>query len=168
LCKSFVVEKWEKENIEPVKLKTLKIKLYLEESQKKIINEFIDTSRYVYNKTLEYLKKGHTNNFYNLRDLLVTYETKKANVFVIEFDNRIKELCEKLKDCSESQSEIYKEQLKILKNQKSEKMKQVVSEKNPLVKEFELKTSQGNTSKCCKTMLRCIKNWDYKPSEWKY
>jgi hypothetical protein len=153
LCKSFVVEKWEKENTEATKLKSLKIKLYLEESQRKIINEFIDTSRYVYNKTLEYLKKGHSNNFYNLRDLLVTYETKKGNVFVKEYDCRIKELYEKIKNCSGSDSEIYKEQLKILKKEKSKKMKEVTSEKNPLVKEFELKTPKeiraNAVKQCC-------------------
>jgi hypothetical protein len=153
LCKSFVVEKWEKENTESTKLKTVKIKLYLEESQKKIINEFIDTSRYVYNKTLEYLKKGHSNNFYNLRDLLVTYETKKGNVFIKEYDTRIKKLCEKF----DEKSEIYKEQLKILKMEKSEKMKQVTSEKNPLVKEFELKTPKeiraNAVKQCCEQPL---------------
>lgn len=162
LCKSFVVEKWEKENIEATKLKTLKIKLYLEESQKKIINEFIDTSRYVYNKTLEYLKKGHSNNFYNLRDLLVTYETKKGSVFIKEYDTRIKELCEKIKNCSEGESEIYKEQLKILKKEKSEKMKQLTPEKNPLVKEFELKTPKdiraNAVKQCCDALNTGIAN----------
>jgi transposase len=162
LSKSFVVEIWEKEILEKTKLKTLKIKLYLQESQKKIINEFIDTSRYVYNKTLEYLKKGHSNNFFNLRDLLVTYETKKGNVFVKEYDSRIKELNNRLRECTELESDIYKEQLKLLKKEKAEKMKQVDSEKNPLVKEFELRTPQTirayAVKQCCDAMKSGMSN----------
>jgi IS605 OrfB family transposase len=41
-----------------------------------VINEFIDTSRYVYNKTLEYVKNGYNQNKFDLQSLLVTEDTK--------------------------------------------------------------------------------------------
>lgn len=59
------------------KYKTLKIRLYPTQLQKEKINEFINTSRYVYNKTIEKIKKGHKIHFQSLRDELVTYMTKK-------------------------------------------------------------------------------------------
>jgi putative transposase len=162
LCKSFVAERWEKESIEPAKLRTLKIKIYLNPQQKKQINEFIDTSRYVYNKTLEQLKKGHTNNFFNLRDLLVTNESKKGNVFVMEYDSRIKEVQEKLKNANELEIEIFKNELRILKKEKLEKMKSVTAVKNPLIKEFELRTPKeiraNAVKQCCDAMKAGISN----------
>ena len=42
------------------KFKNYQFKLYLKQFDNEIINEFIDTSRYVYNKTLEYFKKRHS------------------------------------------------------------------------------------------------------------
>lgn len=41
------------------------------------INDWINTSNYVYNKTLDKIKGRHKINFINLRDLLVTDNTKK-------------------------------------------------------------------------------------------
>lgn len=133
--------------------------MYLKPEQKKLINEFIDTSRYVYNKTLEHLKKGHSNNFFYLRDLLVTNESKKGNVFVMEYDTRIKEVQEKLKKSSE---EIYKKELETLKKVKLEKMKSISAVKNPLIKEFELRTPKeiraNAVKQCCDAMKAGISN----------
>ena len=53
------------------------LKLYPTIYQQKILNEFIHTSRYVYNKTVEEVKNGHRVNFQDLRDKLVTVDTKK-------------------------------------------------------------------------------------------
>ena len=78
---STLVSKWEKEVInqkKQPKLKTLSIKLRTTHSQKKIFDEWINTSRYVYNKTVEAINKGHSINFFNLRDKLVTKTSKKS------------------------------------------------------------------------------------------
>ena len=45
--------------------------------QQQIINDWINTSNYIYNKTLEKIKNGFEVNFHKLRDLLVTNNTKK-------------------------------------------------------------------------------------------
>jgi IS605 OrfB family transposase len=73
------VGKWVSEVTPPVKVRTLKVKIYPTKTQKKILDEFIDTSRYVYNRTLEQIKSGHKPNFQSLRDLLVTEKTKKGH-----------------------------------------------------------------------------------------
>ena len=57
----------------------MKIKLKLNNKQKEIINDWINTSNYVYNKTIEEINNGHKINFISLRDKLVTNETKKYN-----------------------------------------------------------------------------------------
>jgi IS605 OrfB family transposase len=81
LSTSTVVDKWEEENINHQKqiLKSLKIKLKLNNKQQKIINDWINTSNYVYNKTIETINNGHKINFISLRDKLVTNKTKKYN-----------------------------------------------------------------------------------------
>ena len=57
----------------------------MNERQKSIINDWINTSNYVYNKTVETIKNGHKINFQNLRDLLVTNNTKKNHNKYKEF-----------------------------------------------------------------------------------
>ena len=53
-------------------LKALKIKLYPTTIQRKIKNEIFNTTRYVYNKTVECIKNGHEISFQSLRNKLVT------------------------------------------------------------------------------------------------
>ena len=89
---SSIVDKWEnvliklkikkKETNKKVKktqlMKTLIIKLYPTKTQSFILNEFIDTHRYVYNKTLEYVKnQGFEPDFQSLRNLLATERTRQ-------------------------------------------------------------------------------------------
>ena len=47
--------------------------------QRIVIDEWIDTSRYVYNKTVNLIAEGHKINHFELRDKLVTENTKKNN-----------------------------------------------------------------------------------------
>jgi len=52
--------------------------------QKTILDEWINTSNYVYNKTVEAINKGTPIHFQTLRDKLVTNNTKKHN---LEYQN---------------------------------------------------------------------------------
>lgn len=111
-CQSFIsstVGKWERD---PTKLKTLKIKIYPTKEQKKTINEFIDTSRYVYNKTLEYVNNGYEPNKFDLQSMLVTKNTKlyhPIHEFLGKFINDIKsKLSSKQKKLSSIKSSIKK------------------------------------------------------------
>ena len=72
---SLTVDKWEKEDI---KLKTRMIRLYPTRKQRKILNDWKHTNRYVYNKTLAAIKTDLDQkiNFQDLRNKLVTNTVK--------------------------------------------------------------------------------------------
>jgi transposase len=70
----------------------LKIKICPTVHQRKILDEWINTSNYVYNKTIEEINKGHVINFKTLRDKIVTKNTKKKNTQYQELTNQIKQL----------------------------------------------------------------------------
>jgi hypothetical protein len=93
LSTSTVVDKWEEEATKLNKTqKTFKIPLLLNQQQQLIINDWLNTSNYIYNKTLEQIKNGHKVNFFNLRDLLVTNITKKSSSEYKSFDEIINKL----------------------------------------------------------------------------
>ena len=53
------------------------IKIYPTKPQQKILNGFMRTYRYVYNRTLEFIKYyGYEPNFQDLRNILATERTK--------------------------------------------------------------------------------------------
>ena len=75
---SLVADKWEEEITEnPVKFKTLAVKVQMSKQQKQIYKEQYGCFRYVHNQTLDRVKKhGEEPNFQDLRNLLVTKDTK--------------------------------------------------------------------------------------------
>lgn len=99
LSTSTVVNKWEKEVInQKYLLRTIKVQLILTPIQRDIINEWIDTSRYIYNKTIETINNNENKiNFYDLRTLLVTNKTKTNNPEYIKLTNKIKKKNNKIK-----------------------------------------------------------------------
>lgn len=66
--------------------------LKLNQQQTKIINNWLNTSNYVYNKTLEKIKDGHKVNFGKLRDLIITNFTKSSSDEYKSFDEIINKL----------------------------------------------------------------------------
>lgn len=103
LSTSTAVNKWENEATKrKTKTIALKIKLAPTFHQRKIIDEWISTSNYVYNKTIETINNGHTINFQNLRDKLVTKDTKKNH-------NEYKIISEDIKNLHKQKSDITKE-----------------------------------------------------------
>jgi IS605 OrfB family transposase len=151
LSTSTVIDKWEKEVIKP-KLKTLKIQLKMNQQQRKIIDNWINTSNYVYNKTLEKINNGHVINFNSLRDLLVTDYTKKDSKeykYYDELSNNLR--LEKINIINDLSKNKLSEELKIkLENKQKEidkfnqtrrdSVKKIKSTKNIEVKSWELKT----------------------------
>jgi IS605 OrfB family transposase len=149
-------------------LKTIKIKIKPNKEQKLILKEWFDTSRAIYNKTVKLIDSGSKISFKDLRDKLVTANTKKNDInyknYTIDIKNYIKEktdyfklLKNKLKiNKNESIDDYYKrlnltkEQIKILKDldnkikTKQEEFsilkKNIKSEKNEIVEEWELNT----------------------------
>jgi hypothetical protein len=79
LSTSIVANKWENEVTKQNFLKSLKIKLKINRQQKDVFDEWLNTSNFVYNKTVASINGGDSVNFFNLRNKLVTSETKKNN-----------------------------------------------------------------------------------------
>jgi transposase len=179
-----LADKWENEVMPPVKLKTLKIKIYPTLEQKKLLDEFIDTSRFVYNRTLEHINKGHKINFQNLRDLLVTDNTKKGLTEYKEYDKSIndlkirkKELKEEIKDINILKNAIEKldEQIKFIHATRRTAMKEKDAETNSMIHDFELNTPKDiracAVKQCCdafKTGFTNLKNGNIKFFNMKY
>ena len=158
-----------------VKLKTLKVKLLPSNEQKIQLDKFIDTARYVYNKTLEYIKKGHKANFYDLRDLLVTENTKKHLDEYKQFDESINDLKVQKKNASEEEIEKLNEKIKQINDKRRNFMKKYDSSKNTLIKAFELETPKDiracAVKQCCdalKSGFTNLRNGNIKYFNMKY
>lgn len=172
-CQSFIsslVDKWEKENIkkEITKLKTVKIKLYPTIQQKKILNEFINTYRYVYNKTVNEIENNKEKiNFFNLRNKLVTYKTKKNSEFEKEKEEQLIKLTNQLKKYKDDDEnkKFIKKKIKEIKDYIKEKNKTIEYTINSNIKDFELNTPKDLRAcaikNCCndyKTAFANLKN----------
>ena len=132
LSTSTVVNKWEEEVIPTNLLKSLKIKLKPSVIQKRILDAWLNTSNYVYNKAVEsiYIHKCQPN-FQNLRDKLVTSNTKKYNTEYISISENIKKINNDTKQLKEQLIQFDKLNVKIKGNQ------EIIKERNTLKKIME-------------------------------
>lgn len=195
-CQSYISSTVSKWGPETIKLKTIKIKLNPTLKQKQILNEFIDTSRYVYNRTLEYINNGEELNEFDLQTKLVTADTKslythnkiiknyikKISYEKSELNRRVKKL-EKMEDKSkkieiaELKSKIARLG-KLIKQEKDDLgvvMKDLPLQKNPLIYDFELVTPKdirdSAVARCCsaiKSGLTNLQNGNIKFFNMKY
>ena len=130
---SSIVDKWEEENIKnPVKYKTLNVKLKLTPEQKIKVKQYEECFREVHNITLsKILYDGHRPNFYDLRNTLVSKKTKLNSPQSIEFKNNIKQKNLEIK--------AVKEQMKLEKNNielknKINKLQELINEEKQRAK----------------------------------
>ena len=136
-------DKWEKGVIPTEKLKTVIIKLLPSPRQRQLLNEFLNTSRYVYNRTVEYINNGHKINFQSLRDILVTESTKKTYDDYQSRDEEIKQLYKtRAACCDDTEKQVYADLIKIKNKERRDHMKgpAFVPIKNSLIESFELNT----------------------------
>ena len=125
------------------------MKLYPTKYQSKILDGFIDTHRYVYNRTLEYIKKnGHEPFFEPLRDLLATERTRQ-NYSCNKYYNKYLETVRK----SNYSKEFIANEINDIKNI----VKKLPLVKNPLINDFELKTSNEIRSNAIKSVCDSYK-----------
>ena len=170
LSTSTVVNKWEKEVTKPNLLKSLKIKLKINRKQKNVFDEWLNTSNFVYNKTVKNINDGHQINFMSLRDKLVTANTKKDNIEYKTSETNTKNLREEKKKLQKLLPTIKKdiieknkinvllEALEIKLQEEKEELKEIKkilkSSKNEGVNEWELKTPKeiraGSVNDVCK------------------
>lgn len=131
----------------------LKIQIKPTVEQKKIFLNWFNTSNYVYNKTVALINKDGISklNFQNLRDNLVTKETKKYNQNYKPTMENIKSLNKKIKD---TKNIFTKQELKIQLQEEKNKLAFIRKEKNKNIQEWELKTPKeiraGAVNDVCK------------------
>ena len=139
-----------------------------------VIDDWINTSNYIYNKTLEKIKQGHKINFFTLRDLLVTNNTKKNSNEYKMFDKIILKLkSEKrliynklLKDKSSEQLKLNLEnktnEINKINKDRRNSVKKIKSEKNNEIQKWELNTPKeiraGAVNDVCKAYKTAFSN----------
>ena len=151
-------------------------------AQKKIFNEWFNTTNYMYNKTIETIKKGHKKNPISLRNLLVTDETRTKNILYDVYLKKLKELNNEKKILEKKDKNInsnflfIKEQLmnEMIKDLKN-KQKKIPLEKNNNINIWELKTPKNiregavnDVCKAYKTGFTNLKNGNIKFFDIKY
>jgi len=160
LSTSSTVDKWEREAIKPEKLKTVKIKIYPTLRQQRKLDDIINTHRFVYNRTLEHVKKlGHDPDFQTLRNLLATERTKATHPINKYYSIGIDKLKtqfskEKRQDERGYLKTLIDEEERLLK----EALKTVSFKKNQLIHDFELQTSNEIRSNAIKSVCDAYKS----------
>ena len=140
------VDKWESEATPTVK-STIRIRLYPNQIQRRLLDSFITTSIDIYNKALDEIQiHGHRPNFYDLRDLLVTQMTKKHHPEYVELTRLASEF---KKSTNEADKRSISDKILQLK----EALKGLPSMANPLINEREKLTPK--TIKACTINQLC-------------
>lgn len=149
---SSVADKWEEENIKDLKktkFKTIPVKLYLTEPQKKLYKEYSDCFRYVHNKALERVKVHKEQaNFQDLRNKLVTVDTKIGSEVYSEYEEKIKDM--RAKGAS-------KEDIAAAQKAKRNALKSVEFQENLNVSEWEQKIHKDTRSAAVKKVCDSYK-----------
>ena len=170
LTSSVLADKWEKEVIPTEQLKSIKIQLKPNAPQKKILNEWIDTSRYVYNKAVEEIYKNkHKAHFESLRDKLVTANTKKYDERYVGIRTTIRDLQTQRKHQVGLRNDdnllIIQSELDRIDRAIKEERKKIISlpaQKNQGVREWELQTPKevraGAVDDVCKAIKTGFSN----------
>lgn len=156
---SLTVGKWEKEVIKKSKYKSVKIKIYPTKAQKIELDNIIHVHRYVYNRTLDYIKnKGYQSNFINLRNILATERTKMNSSSYKFYNLVIDKLKEKiLKEKDEMKKEELQELLELEESDFKTVLKKVPYINNYMINNFELSVSNEIRSNAIKSICDAYK-----------
>jgi transposase len=116
----------------------VKLKLLVKDKQK--FNQWFRGSRFAYNKTIAAVKKGHSPNFFDLRTMLVTANTKKTHPEYQRLETEIKSFQAMRKKASNEEKDRFQEEITMLKRQLQQAKKTMKASKNEGVYEWELET----------------------------
>lgn len=160
LSTSLAADSLEEDLIKKTNFKTVKIQLFPTLLQKTHLKKTFDVYRYVKNKTVEQTeKKGHTNSWMSLRNLLVTEDTKTTSDEYNFFSRMIKTSKDQEKKLLKTENkesdlsiilESEKHDCVWIKYSKKIQLKNVVSEKTK-VKDFELEIDKDIRTCAVKT-----------------
>lgn len=113
----------------------------------------------MYNRTVEYIKKlGYDNNFQDLRNLLATERTKSTHQLNKYHSIVIRKLKEKMNNENiNEQREYYKKLINEEEKSLKEELKKLPYKRNPMVRDFELETSNEIRSNAIKSVCDAYK-----------
>jgi putative transposase len=149
LSQSAVVDKWRKEDTKEKLLKSLKIRLKINVKQRKMFDEWFNTSNYVYNRTVSCINDGEDIHFHSLRDKLVSENTKKNNVEYITIANNMKIFREEKKKQQKNLRKIPKndnvniDKVKLLIQTTEEKYQEEKEKLNTIKKDLKLNKNEN-------------------------
>ena len=173
---SSIVDKWVKENTKnPVKFKTLNVKLNLTSDQKMKFKQYEGCFRSVHNNALYKIRfEGENPNFYDLRNLLVTKKTKLNSSLSIHSKKYLNSQYEKIKElkqkilivkenkCLEKELETLEAVVKQEKADFEELIKEIPYTKNFNIpewqKEFHKDLRASAVKKACDSYTTCLSN----------
>ena len=136
----------------------------MNKEKKQLFQQWMYTSNFAYNKTIDAVRNGHPVNFYDLRNKLVTANTKKHNIEYQQMDEKMKDLRKQKKNApgalplphsygcvrtssshissnaTKEKQSMYEEQIQELKEHLKELKKTLKSIENEGVFEWELET----------------------------
>lgn len=131
-----------------------KYEIYPNKEQLEIFDKWFSVSNYVYNKTIDYIKKGVPINFITLRNLLVSEDTKTTNTEYIKIAKEIKDL-KNIKTVENSDIDIeIKKKLQELKD----KIKNIKPVKNTNVNKWELEVPKDIRADTVKEVCTAYKS----------
>jgi putative transposase len=137
-------DKCEKEATELPLIKALKVKLKLSRIQKTRMGEWMNTCRYVYNKTINCIHDNQPANFQALRDKLVTTNTKKTHPEYQEINRIISSLKIHKKSLNvKTQNDEIKatnDKMESEKKRLRDTAKKLLYQKNSTINEWEINT----------------------------
>jgi IS605 OrfB family transposase len=123
----------------------LKVPIYPNPKQQKIINEWCNTSNYIYNKALEKIKSGTNPNWMNLRDSLVISRSKKdseeyknatnyLNIYTKKFNELTNDIINNLNNEYKNVDKIKSKKIKLIlekfKESRNEELKIIIKNLN--------------------------------------
>ena len=154
---STVVKEWENEATESKTMKAIKIKLPMNKEKKQLYQQWMYTSDFAYNKAIAAVQKGEPVNFYNLRNKLVTANTKKEHPEYKKIDESLKTLRIQKKNAmdEEKKNTSIDKKKKTIKTINEEKKKEIDKEKERIEKETQTLKEQ---LKEIKKQLKSIQN----------
>ncbi len=149
------VNKWENgaTKTENVQIKTLKFRIYPNSEQKKIIKEYANAFKFVYNKTIKRLsdeKLDSRISKIDLRDELVTEKTRKYSKLWNKCNSNKSKLSAKLKKFRDNKKKSLKDCAEFIINERKynkvknqyDFLKTIIEEKKQKLHDFEKKASK--------------------------
>jgi transposase len=137
------------------------MKLKLTKQQIPKIKEWFHTSRYVYNKAVHAIETGSSVDEFKLRDKLVTCKTKKTHPKYQEITDEINKIKQEKKEKkTKEEKDKYQKQIEDKKVELRNVAKELPSEKNDTLFEWELNTHKdirtGSIKDVCTSYKGCF------------